>query len=194
VHHVGFHEYGKLVRLQQGDNVSFFVLLTRVLYSALATLQAYTPVSLGGLGLTEQQIGTAIALSRISSVIVVQSTILPFVQTRVPNIRLFRAQMSLWPFIFFCYPCLNLIARTWGSSAAAAGLFALGVVSSLAETSMGKFRRLPYVKEISNVTFFLGGKVTSVLILNDYAPSHLTFGKTNGKGPQKNRFKIDRRR
>ncbi|KZS87809.1 MFS general substrate transporter [Sistotremastrum niveocremeum HHB9708] len=87
------------------------------LLSALGTstdvvfiLMAYTPVRLGGLSRTPEEIGYALAFSGMAGGII-QVLIFPVLQRKYKNIPLYRALMSLWPLIFALLPFINIIAR-----------------------------------------------------------------------------------
>jgi len=71
---------------------------------------AYTPVRLGGLSRSPEEIGYALAFSGVVAG-VIQVFIFPVLQRRYNNIPLYRALMSVWPLIFAMLPVLNVIAR-----------------------------------------------------------------------------------
>ncbi|KAH8111331.1 MFS general substrate transporter [Phellopilus nigrolimitatus] len=94
---------------------------------ALYPLFAFTPITSGGLGLSEAQIGAHMAI-RSAFNIIVMCFYVPFA-SRLGAVRLYQVGMSLWPLAMACFPLLNALARTKSTSVgtwtfdAAAGVF-----------------------------------------------------------------------
>ncbi|KAI5117843.1 hypothetical protein M0805_008115 [Coniferiporia weirii] len=86
-------------------------------FDVVFILLAYTPVRLGGLSRTPDEIGYALAFSGVAGSLV-QVFVFPVLQRRFDNVPLYRALMLLWPILFSILPLLNILAR-WSAPAAA---------------------------------------------------------------------------
>lgn len=79
------------------------------LSQALLILFCYTSISLGGLGFSEVDIGKALACAGVLTV-VSQVSLFPPLQTRLGTIKLYRALMALYPFVFSLFPIMSHVA------------------------------------------------------------------------------------
>ncbi|KAL5476730.1 hypothetical protein ACEPAI_2916 [Sanghuangporus weigelae] len=79
-------------------------------FDVVFILLAYTPVHLGGLSRTPDEIGYALAFSGAAGAIV-QVFVFPVLQRRFNSVPLYRMLMLLWPILFGMLPFLGLIAR-----------------------------------------------------------------------------------
>ncbi|KPV72186.1 uncharacterized protein RHOBADRAFT_56008 [Rhodotorula graminis WP1] len=131
--------------------------LETVALDALLILFCYSPVSIGGLGFHEADIGTALALSGLSAV-GFQVIAFPPLQRRAGTVPLYRALMSLWPVVFTLFPVMGWCARQRGRSA----VWAVMVVF------LG-------LKSFANMAY-----ATNMITITDSAPSKRLLGTLNG--------------
>nr|XP_031858631.1 uncharacterized protein CI109_006011 [Kwoniella shandongensis]KAA5525703.1 hypothetical protein CI109_006011 [Kwoniella shandongensis] len=134
-----------LIQLQ---GISFFGLLP---------LFCFTPVTAGGLGFDEANIGKALSIRGIGT-IVVQLFAFPWLQRTVGTVRLYK--MLVWLFVpaFMILPVTNIFARkgepvaVWLGLCASLGLYAVG-----------------------NMAF-----ACNLIMVNDAAPNRRSLGAING--------------
>ncbi|MBW0522857.1 hypothetical protein O181_062572 [Austropuccinia psidii MF-1] len=136
-------------------------------WTTLIPMFAYTRVEDGGLGLSLNQIGTALSTDGLVS-IVVQIIVFPYVQRRWGTLNVFKAVLLTWPVAFGLLPCVRWLmiqkGKQFGEEAASQiALFAL--IAVLAIKSFGQMTM-----------------VCVSLLINSAAPSPSTFGALNGLG------------
>lgn len=73
-------------------------------------LFAFTPIPLGGLGLSEALIGIHMALRALSNILVM--TLYPSIERRLGTVRTFQLSMWLWPVTVLGFPILGAAARS----------------------------------------------------------------------------------
>ncbi|KAF8905972.1 major facilitator superfamily domain-containing protein [Gymnopilus junonius] len=83
---------------------------TATAFDAVFVLYCYTPIQLGGLDFSASQIGYALAIAGIASVLL-QIIFLPTLLTHIRHARLYNLCMMFWPLTYLTLPVLNLIAR-----------------------------------------------------------------------------------
>ncbi|CAD6582288.1 MAG: hypothetical protein TREMPRED_003255 [Tremellales sp. Tagirdzhanova-0007] len=125
---------------------------------ALVPLFCFTPVSNGGLGFGEADIGNAMSIRAVST-IAVQLFAFPALQRRFGSLRLFRYLMILWIPSFVLLPFGNVLAR-----ANKPALVWVSLSSSL------------ILSAIANMAF-----VCNLLMTNAAAPSRHLLGAINGE-------------
>ncbi|GAA5893320.1 hypothetical protein JCM8208_004408 [Rhodotorula glutinis] len=131
--------------------------LETVALDALLILFCYSPVSIGGLGFHEADIGTALALSGLSAV-GFQVIAFPPLQRRAGTVPLYRALMSMWPVVFALFPLMGWCARERGR----------GAVWSVMVVFLG-------LKSFANMAY-----ATNMITITDSAPSKRLLGTLNG--------------
>ncbi|TNY17581.1 major facilitator superfamily domain-containing protein [Rhodotorula diobovata] len=131
--------------------------LETVALDALLILFCYSPVSIGGLGFHEADIGTALSLSGLSAV-GFQLLLFPPLQRRAGTVPLYRALMSLWPFVFALFPVMSWCARERGRDA----VWSVLVVFLL-------------LKSVANMSY-----ACNMIAITDAAPSKRLLGSLNG--------------
>ncbi|GAA5847710.1 hypothetical protein JCM9279_004995 [Rhodotorula babjevae] len=131
--------------------------LETVALDALLILFCYSPVSIGGLGFHEADIGTALALSGLSAV-GFQVVAFPPLQRRAGTVPLYRALMSMWPVVFALFPVMGWCARERGRSA----------VWGVMVVFLG-------LKSFANMAY-----ATNMIAITDSAPSKRLLGTLNG--------------
>ncbi|KAF8609314.1 MFS general substrate transporter [Ceratobasidium sp. AG-I] len=84
--------------------------LTSEMIFSIYPLFAYTPIASGGLGMSEAEIGTQMAIRSFIHI----GIMLAFNQVvgRVKTMDIYKFVMSLWPVVVLCFPLLNWIVRT----------------------------------------------------------------------------------
>ncbi|KIM49270.1 hypothetical protein M413DRAFT_438445 [Hebeloma cylindrosporum] len=83
---------------------------TATAFDAVFVLFCYTPIHIGGLSFTASQIGYALAIAGISSILL-QIILLPTLLVKVDHARLYNICMFFWPLTYLAVPLLNIIAR-----------------------------------------------------------------------------------
>ncbi|KAI0336417.1 MFS general substrate transporter [Cubamyces sp. BRFM 1775] len=132
-------------------------------------LFCYTSLPQGGLAFNATQIGYALSISGLISILL-QLLVMPIVLRRVDHARMYNFCMGLWPFCFVLLPGLNIIAR-WGALDEAVGVLApttralvwlgIGVILSISRTAALAFS-------------------VSMILVKDSAPNPASLGVTNG--------------
>ncbi|KAI5475997.1 MFS multidrug transporter [Pseudohyphozyma bogoriensis] len=87
-----------------------FLALQTVSMDAILVLVASTRVSLGGLGLTTAQLGTALSGAGVATVFC-QFLLFPALQRRFGTTKYYRILMGMYPFIFCLFPLMSYYAR-----------------------------------------------------------------------------------
>ena len=128
--------------------------------AALQPLFCFTPIRDGGLGFSEKNIGFAMSMRSVSTVLV-QLLAFPWLQRNVGTLRLYRWLMFLWLPAYIGLPLVNLIARTGHPVTVWIALWTTLLCGS-----------------ISNMAF-----VCNLLMTNAAAPSRHLLGAINGKFP-----------
>ncbi|BGP39315.1 hypothetical protein JCM10449v2_003253 [Rhodotorula kratochvilovae] len=131
--------------------------LETVALDALLILFCYSPISIGGLGFQESDIGTALSLSGLSAV-GFQIVLFPPLQRRAGTVPLYRALMSLWPLVFALFPVMSWCARERGRKA----VWSVLVLFLL-------------LKSFANMAY-----ATNMITITDAAPSRRLLGTLNG--------------
>ncbi|BGP47414.1 hypothetical protein JCM10450v2_003266 [Rhodotorula kratochvilovae] len=131
--------------------------LETVALDALLILFCYSPISIGGLGFQESDIGTALSLSGLSAV-GFQIVLFPPLQRRAGTVPLYRALMSLWPLVFALFPVMSWCAREKGRKAVW-GVLVLFLL----------------LKSFANMAY-----ATNMITITDAAPSRRLLGTLNG--------------
>ncbi|KAI0664917.1 MFS general substrate transporter [Cubamyces menziesii] len=132
-------------------------------------LFCYTSLPQGGLAFNATQIGYALSISGLISILL-QLFVMPIALRRVDHARMYNFCMGLWPFCFVLLPGLNVLAR-WGALDEAVGTLApatragvwigIGVILSIARTAALAFS-------------------VSMILVKDSAPNPASLGVTNG--------------
>lgn len=104
--------------------------------TALQPLFCFTPVKDGGLGFGEKQIGMAMSIRSVAT-IVVQVAAFPYLQRKIGTNRLYRWLMILWIPTYIGLPFLNGIARTGHPVVVWIGLSATLLCSAIANMAFG---------------------------------------------------------
>ncbi|CAE6521208.1 unnamed protein product [Rhizoctonia solani] len=123
-------------------------------------LFAYTPVASGGLGMSEADIGTAMATRSLVQIILMLGY--SRVIRRVGTLRVYKLAMAFWIVVILCFPLLNWIVRTHPS----------GAESLIFQTCLFGFYTV----------WSFGGFcwVASASLVNDAAPSAEALSLTTG--------------
>ncbi|KAG0152285.1 hypothetical protein CROQUDRAFT_649654 [Cronartium quercuum f. sp. fusiforme G11] len=127
---------------------------------ALLVLFAYTPVRSGGIGFSAANIGVALSLSGIFTV-VAQLLLFPPLQRRYGTVKLYRICMAAYPVIFLLFPLIHLIA-----------------VFEKSESHTGVWVGLTWLlllKTSANIVF-----ACNMILVNSAAPTHNSLGTING--------------
>ncbi|KIK24938.1 hypothetical protein PISMIDRAFT_9931 [Pisolithus microcarpus 441] len=83
-------------------------------FDVVFVLFCYSEVHSGGLAFSDSKIGLSLAIAGcISSTL--QLFFMPYLLRTFDCAEMYVFSMSIWPFVYFCLPFLNLIAR-WGSA------------------------------------------------------------------------------
>ncbi|KAH9901278.1 MFS general substrate transporter [Cubamyces lactineus] len=132
-------------------------------------LFCYTSLPQGGLAFNATQIGYALSISGLISILL-QLLVMPIVLRRVDHARMYNFCMGLWPFCFVLLPGLNILAR-WGALDEAFGVLApttralvwlgIGLILSISRTAALAFS-------------------VSMILVKDSAPNPASLGVTNG--------------
>ncbi|KAH9808882.1 major facilitator superfamily domain-containing protein [Melampsora americana] len=144
-----------------------FLALQNSAWATLVPLFSYTRLEDGGLGLSMNQIGTALSINGFVAV-AIQMGVFPMLQRRLGTLRLFRSVLLFMPLSFMLLPVVRWIALRStesngpppGASVALWGLICVLAIKSLTGMAM----------------------VCISLLLNAAAPSKSSFGALNGLG------------
>ena len=141
---------------------------------ALIPLFCFTPIRDGGLGFGESEIGNAMSIRAVAT-IVVQLFCFPFLQRRYGTLKLFRWLMMLWVPSYGILPFLNVLAKEDKIGAVWVGLSAARVLSAIANMAFGE-------SGVSHAALPLadGAPVCNLLMTNAAAPSRHLLGAING--------------
>ncbi|KAI5122012.1 hypothetical protein M0805_008004 [Coniferiporia weirii] len=145
--------------------VSIFVMtIVSETIFALYPLFAFTPISSGGLGLSEPQIGAHMATRAVLAIFVLFLYPPAASRLRVGVVSVYSAAMALWPFAVACLPVLNALART-GARGAGVGTWPFDAAVT-----------------ILFVLWSLGGLVwpTSQIVVIEAAPNAESLAVVNG--------------
>ncbi|KAA1093720.1 hypothetical protein PGTUg99_023156 [Puccinia graminis f. sp. tritici] len=134
-------------------------------WNTLIPIYAYTRYEDGGLGLSFNQIGTALTTNGFAAVII-QTAAFPYFQKKWGTVRVFRKVLAVWPVAFMLLPMIRYLEKQQrerygedvGSRAAVAGLIGVLALKSVGGMSM----------------------VCIALLINSAAPSPSTLGALNG--------------
>ena len=92
-------------------NLLLFCLTNVLIIRTLSyPLFAFTPVTSGGLGLSEAMIGIHMALRAITNIVIMM--LYPSVERRLGTVKLYQLSMWLWPVTVLGFPILNAVARS----------------------------------------------------------------------------------
>jgi MFS family permease len=94
-------------------NSIFMCLLTEMAF-AVYPLFAYTPPEVGGLGISEAEIGVQMGFRAILHIAV--TGLYPTLQRRLGNLRLYQTGLSLLPLVMLMFPTLNWLVRSGEST------------------------------------------------------------------------------
>ncbi|SGY79791.1 BQ5605_C008g05223 [Microbotryum silenes-dioicae] len=83
--------------------------LQTIALDALFVLFAYSPIKVGGLAFDEAEIGKALGLGGVFTVLF-QLVLFPSLQKRFGTVRLYRVFMGLYPFVFGLFPVMATAA------------------------------------------------------------------------------------
>ncbi|OSD01624.1 MFS general substrate transporter [Trametes coccinea BRFM310] len=132
-------------------------------------LFCYTSIQQGGLAFNATQIGYALSISGLISILL-QLFCMPFLLRRFDHARMYNFCMGLWPFCFVLLPGLNFLAR-WGAVDPLAGELApatealvwvgIAVILSISRTAALAFS-------------------VAMILVKDSAPNPASLGVTNG--------------
>lgn len=89
----------------------FFCLLVEAFF-AVFPLYSFTPIELGGLGLTEAEIGVQMACRAVIFLSIL--SLYPLIEKRIGVLRAYQIAMLSWPCTIVILPTLNMIARRGG--------------------------------------------------------------------------------
>ena len=104
---------------------------------ALVPLFCFTPVSNGGLGFGEADIGNAMSIRAVST-IAVQLFAFPALQRKFGSLRLYRYLMILWIPSFFLLPFGNVLARANQPALVWVSLSSSLILSAIANMAFGE--------------------------------------------------------
>ncbi|MBW0464635.1 hypothetical protein O181_004350 [Austropuccinia psidii MF-1] len=130
---------------------------------ALILLFAYTPIRSGGIGFSASNIGLALSLSGILSLLAQFGFFVPL-QKRYGTIKLYRLCMSSYPIIFWLFPVVHLVARA--------------ETHSKNSTHIGAwigFSIILFLKCTANIVFSC-----NMILVNSAAPTQDALGTING--------------
>ncbi|KAI0035731.1 MFS general substrate transporter [Vararia minispora EC-137] len=148
---------------------------TSTAFDVLFVLMCYSPIETGGLALSASEIGAALAMAGIISVLL-QMFVIPVLLARCDLVRLYRTTLGLWTYCFALLPLIGLFARTalastetdaplnlaMATSAVRAGVWvAIAVLLALS-----KLACLPYA--------------ISMILVKMHAPGAKALGVSNG--------------
>ncbi|KAI0807132.1 MFS general substrate transporter [Fomes fomentarius] len=132
-------------------------------------LFCYTSLPQGGLAFDATQIGYALSMSGILSILL-QLCCMPFLLRRFDNARMYNFCMGLWPFCFVLLPGLNIIARM-GALDPATGELA-PAARALVWTGIGVILLIARAAALAYST--------SMILVKESAPDPASLGVTNG--------------
>ena len=89
---------------------TFFMTIMSETFFALYPLYAFTPLTLGGLGLSEAEIGADMAFRALLIIFII--TVSSPVQRRFGALKTYQVGMTMWPASIVFLPILNYMART----------------------------------------------------------------------------------
>ncbi|WWC57679.1 uncharacterized protein I303_100213 [Kwoniella dejecticola CBS 10117] len=131
--------------------------LQGICFLGLLPLFCFTPIAAGGLSFRESQIGLAMSIRGIATILV-QLIAFPFLQKRVGTVRLYKFLVFLFMPAFVILPITNVFAlkhQTWA--------IWTGLAASMALYSVG------------NMAF-----ACNLIMVNDAAPNRRSLGAING--------------
>ncbi|WWC97476.1 hypothetical protein V866_004356 [Kwoniella sp. B9012] len=131
--------------------------LQGICFLGLLPLFCFTPITAGGLSFRESQIGLAMSIRGIATILV-QLIAFPFLQTRVGTVRLYKFLVVLFIPAFAILPVTNVFALKGQAWAVWTGL----------ACSMGLY-------SIGNMAF-----ACNLIMTNDAAPNRRSLGAING--------------
>ncbi|WVW81354.1 hypothetical protein I302_103345 [Kwoniella bestiolae CBS 10118] len=131
--------------------------LQGICFGGLLPLFCFTPIIAGGLSFRESQIGLAMSIRGIATILV-QLLAFPFLQTRVGTVRLYKFLVVLFIPAFVILPITNVFALKGQGWAVWTGL----------AVSMGLY-------SIGNMAF-----ACNLIMTNDAAPNRQSLGAING--------------
>ncbi|WWC67231.1 uncharacterized protein I206_101138 [Kwoniella pini CBS 10737] len=131
--------------------------LQGICFLGLLPLFCFTPIEAGGLSFKESQIGLAMSIRGVATILV-QLIAFPFLQKRVGTVRLYKFLVFLFMPAFVILPITNIFAlkhqtwAIWTGLAASMGLYSIG-----------------------NMAF-----ACNLIMVNDAAPNRRSLGAING--------------
>lgn len=81
-------------------------------FFAVFPLYSFTPIELGGLGLSEAQIGVQMACRAV--IFLSLLSLYPRIEAKIGVLRCYQIAFLSWPCTIMILPCLNMIARRGG--------------------------------------------------------------------------------
>ncbi|GAA99033.1 hypothetical protein E5Q_05722 [Mixia osmundae IAM 14324] len=135
-----------------------FLALQTISLAALVPLFGYTPIRLGGLSLSEPDLGAALSFQGFA-VLFFQVIVFPIAQRRMGTLPLYRSAMAMYPFVFVLLPVTHLLAKQQSDRT---GLWIFLLFTLL-------------VSSIGNMVFGC-----NMIIVNGAAPSQAALGTLNG--------------
>ncbi|KAF8969916.1 major facilitator superfamily domain-containing protein [Flammula alnicola] len=139
---------------------------TATAFDALFVLFCYTPIPLGGLSFSAQQIATCLALAGTSSILL-QLLFLPTLLVRVNHARLYNICMFFWPCTYAALPLLSVLARSG----------VIGDGGGLMSSSTGWVWVWVMVELLEEV---VGRMKISLILVKQNTPSPAALGRANG--------------
>lgn len=130
---------------------------------ALLVLFAYTPIKSGGIGFSAANIGIALSISGVFTM-VVQLTLFSSLQKKFGTVKLYQICMSAYPVIFLLFPLIHLTALAEQSQKDARFI---GVWIGLSI--------LLALKTTANIVFSC-----NMILVNSVAPTRNSLGTING--------------
>ncbi|KAI6043088.1 major facilitator superfamily domain-containing protein [Pisolithus marmoratus] len=136
-------------------------------FDVVFVLFCYSAVQSGGLAFSDSKIGWSLAIAGwLSSIL--QLFFMPYLLRKFECAKMYVFSMSVWPFVFFCFPFLNLIAY-WGSAedgkvdAKIVVILWVGIAITLGLSKIGS---LAYS--------------TSIILVKEHAPNPGALSQANG--------------
>lgn len=136
-------------------------------FDVVFVLFCYSAVQSGGLAFSDSKIGLSLAIAGcLSSTL--QLFFMPYLLRTFDCAEMYVFSMSMWPFVYFCLPFLNLIAR-WGSAedgnvdARVVAILWVGIAITLGLSKIGS---LAYS--------------TSIILVKEHAPTPGALSQSNG--------------
>ncbi|KLO16145.1 MFS general substrate transporter [Schizopora paradoxa] len=171
----------------------FLLSISAASFDVVFILLAYSPLSLGGLARSPDEIGYALAFSGLVGSFVTL-LVFPFLQKRFNSVKLYRVLMLLWPVLFAILPFLSVLAR-WSATpeALAAMQESMNVAIEASSEGLGEVGMMPTITYPGGTLLWIGIAVAlavlrlghmcftlNTILIRNAAPSSEALGSTFG--------------